>query len=131
MKKQKRKYISYAAFAILILANNCLAQTVKKKNVPVNKSINVAASSEDIQAGKALVQKSDCMACHKVDVKLVGPAFVQVAAKYPEAEVNYTLLAGKIIKGGTGVWGQIPMSPHSTVSQPDAKKMVKYILSLK
>jgi cytochrome c len=131
MKKQKRKYISYTAYAILILTNNCLAQTVKKKNAPVNKSINVAASSEDIQAGKALIQRSDCMACHKVDVKLVGPAFIQVATKYPAGEANYNLLASKIIKGGTGVWGQIPMSPHSTVPQPDAKKMVKYILSLK
>ena len=131
MNKRINKYISCTTFTILILANNSFAQSTKKKNTSVNKSINVAASSEDIQAGKALIQKSDCMACHKVDIKLVGPAFVQVAAKYPPAEDNYALLASKIIKGGTGVWGQVPMSPHSAVSQPDAKKMVKYILSLK
>lgn len=129
MKKQLG--ISCAAFAILIFTNHSFAQTAKKKNTLAKKIVAIAASPEDIQTGKALIQKSDCMACHKVDVKLVGPAFVQVAAKYPATPANYSLLASKIINGGTGVWGQMPMSPHSTVSQLDAKKMVKYILSLK
>ncbi|MNE38493.1 Cytochrome c-552 precursor [compost metagenome] len=124
-------FIYCTAIATLIFANCSFAQTTKKKNIPVKKVTSVVTSAEDIQNGKALIQKSDCMACHKTDVKLVGPGFVQIAKKYPATEANYTLLADKIINGGTGVWGQIPMAAHSTLSKPDAKKMVKYILSLK
>jgi cytochrome c len=130
MKKQKWSLLS-TAFTILVLANSSFAQTAKKKNIPVKKSISTVASAVDILAGKALIQKSDCVACHKTDVKLVGPGFLQVAKKYPATEDNYTSLAYKIISGGTGVWGQVPMSAHSALSQLDAKKMVKYILSLK
>ncbi|MNR15948.1 Cytochrome c-552 precursor [compost metagenome] len=70
------------------------------------------------------------MTCHTVDTKIIGPAYKNVAVKYPDNAENYDQLAGKIIKGGAGVWGQIPMSPHSSLSVSDAKKMVKYILSL-
>lgn len=129
MKKPKWSLL-FTALTILILANNSFAQT-KKKIAPVKKPASTVASAEDILAGKALIQRSDCVACHKTDVKLVGPGFLQVAKKYPATEDNYTSLAYKIISGGTGVWGQVPMSPHSTLSQLDAKKMVKYILSLK
>lgn len=81
--------------------------------------------------GEALIKKSDCLACHNETKKLVGPAYVNVAAKYPANEENIAVLADKIINGGGGVWGDIPMSPHPTVSKDDAKEMVKYILSLK
>lgn len=95
---------------------------------------NVAKSQandpkKDIDAGKALIAKSDCFACHKPDGKLVGPSYIDVAKKYPATEANITLLAGKIIKGGSGNWGQIPMAAHPKVTQVDAKKMVKFILS--
>jgi len=117
--------------AILGLAINSFAQTGKKKTVPVKKVNAAAVSTADIEAGKALIQKSDCMSCHKVDVKLIGPAFKQVAAKYPGTEPNYTALSTKIISGGSGVWGQIPMVAHASLSPADAKKMASYILSLK
>lgn len=84
---------------------------------------------KEIEAGKLLISKSDCFACHKPDVKLVGPAYIDVAKKYKPTEANITLLAGKIIKGGSGTWGQIPMLAHPKVTQADAKKMVKFILS--
>lgn len=84
----------------------------------------------DIEAGKQLVVGSDCLACHKTQEKLVGPAYADVAKKYADNESNIRLLAGKIIQGGSGVWGQIPMTPHATLAEEDAKKMVKYILSL-
>ena len=69
------------------------------------------------------------MSCHKVDAKLVGPSYQDVAAKYTDADIDH--LAGKIIEGGKGVWGDIPMTPHAGLSQDNAKLMVKYILSLK
>jgi cytochrome c len=81
--------------------------------------------------GEALVKKSDCLACHNVKVKIIGPAYADVAAKYPATAANIDKLADKIIAGGAGVWGDVPMSPHPAVSKGDAKEMVKYILSLK
>ena len=81
--------------------------------------------------GEALVKGSDCLACHNVTKKIVGPAYVNVAAKYAATAENIDYLAGKIIEGGSGVWGAIPMSPHPAISKDDAKEMAKYILSLK
>lgn len=85
---------------------------------------------KDAEAGKLLIAKSDCFACHKSDGKLVGPAYTEIAKKYKATDANVTLLSGKIIKGGSGTWGQIPMAAHPQITQVDAKKMVRYILSL-
>jgi len=84
---------------------------------------------KDIETGKALISKSDCFACHKPDGRLVGPSYAEIAKKYTASDANITLLSGKVIKGGSGTWGQIPMAAHPKVSQTDAKKMVRYILS--
>ena len=84
----------------------------------------------NFDTGKTLISKSDCLSCHKDDVKLLGPAYVDVAKKYPESAKNIDFLATKIIKGGAGNWGDIPMSPHADLSKADAQEMVKYILSL-
>ncbi|MEJ7560221.1 MAG: c-type cytochrome [Pedobacter sp.] len=81
--------------------------------------------------GEALIKKSDCLACHNAKVKIVGPAYAAVAAKYPATPENIDKLANKIIAGGAGSWGEVPMSPHPTISKGDAKDMVRYILSLK
>lgn len=81
--------------------------------------------------GKELIGKSDCIGCHKENLKLVGPAYTQIAKKYPATDENIKLLGGKIIKGGSGVWGEIPMTAHPQIKQTDAETMVKYILSLK
>lgn len=87
-----------------------------------------AASGKD---GKALIEASDCRTCHQDAAKVIGPAYMDVAKKYPNTPANVKMLAGKIIKGGTGVWGEIPMTPHPAVSQEDAEAMVTYILSMK
>jgi cytochrome c len=81
--------------------------------------------------GKELIAKSDCLTCHKEDAKVIGPSYKDVAKKYEATDANMKLLAGKIIAGGQGVWGEIPMSAHPQVSQADAETMVRYILSLK
>jgi cytochrome c len=80
--------------------------------------------------GKALMDKSDCNACHSVDNKIVGPAFKDIAKKYKGDKAAVAKLSEKIIKGGAGNWGEIPMAPHPQISTADAGEMVKYILSL-
>jgi cytochrome c len=62
---------------------------------------------------------------------LVGPSYAEVAAKYENTPENVTMLAGKIINGGKGVWGEIPMTAHPQINQQDAEEMVKYIFTLK
>jgi cytochrome c len=102
------------------------------ENNPATAENNTAtAESGGVHKGKQLIEKSDCLGCHNETTKVVGPAYVEVAAKYPMSELNVDELADKIIRGGNGVWGEVPMTPHPNLSKEDAKEMVNYILSLK
>ena len=85
----------------------------------------------DYVKGLELIAQSDCLTCHKVDEKAIGPAYRDVANKYAKDDQTVSMLADKIIKGGAGVWGQIPMTPHPNLSKQDAEQMVKYVLLLK
>ena len=82
------------------------------------------------EKGAQLIKSSDCLSCHQEKVKVVGPSYVDVAKKYKPTDDNINQLADKVIKGGKGVWGDIPMTPHPSVSDQDAREMVKYVLSL-
>ncbi|MBF5006545.1 c-type cytochrome [Diaphorobacter caeni] len=82
-------------------------------------------------ADQALATAKNCMACHAVDKKLVGPAFKEVAAKYAGKAGAVDSLAGKIIKGGSGVWGPVPMPANAQVNDADAKKLAEWVLTLK
>lgn len=84
-----------------------------------------------VAKGAKLITSSDCTSCHKERDRLVGPAYSAVAEKYPSTDANITMLANKIIQGGKGNWGEIPMTPHPDLAVADAKEMAKYILSLK
>lgn len=80
----------------------------------------------------ALATKSACTACHAVDKKVVGPAFKEIAAKYRSDKGAEAKLVEKVKKGGSGVWGQVPMPPNSPqVKDDDIKALVHWILSLK
>ncbi|MES3017394.1 MAG: c-type cytochrome [Bacteroidota bacterium] len=106
--------------------------TAQQSNADTNaNNIGTDSPASSGGSGEQLITKSDCLTCHKVDVKLLGPAYQEVAAKYPATDENIEMLAGKIIKGGAGNWGDIPMAPHPSITEGDAKEMVKYILSLK
>ncbi|TKC04740.1 c-type cytochrome [Pedobacter polaris] len=94
-------------------------------------SSSTPAAKPAMDAGELLIVKSDCVGCHHKENKLIGPAYQEIAAKYPSNDENIALLAGKIIKGGKGVWGAVPMTPHTKITEDEAKSMVKYILSLK
>ena len=107
-------------------ASNSDADTVVAKN-----GTEATGGSAGSTTGESLMAAADCNTCHKVDTKLIGPAFQDVAAKYEPSEANIETLANKVIAGGKGNWGDIPMTPHPALSVNDAKEMVKYILSLK
>ncbi|MBS1577077.1 MAG: c-type cytochrome, partial [Bacteroidetes bacterium] len=87
--------------------------------------------AEAIQKGEVLIAYSDCYICHKPDQRSVGPAFKDIAQRYPANKVYIEALAQKVISGGSGNWGSAVMDPHSTLSVGDAKLMVSYVLSLK
>ena len=86
--------------------------------------------ADQITEGQALVQASDCKTCHHPTNKIIGPAHMDVAKKYEFTEANVKMLADKILKGGQGVWGEIPMTAHVDVTQANAEKMARYVLSL-
>lgn len=94
-----------------------------------------AAASQDssgdlIAQGEALINASDCKTCHANENKIVGPAYKDVAAKYEFTKANVSMLAEKVINGGAGNWGDIPMTAHTDISKGDAEKMAMYVLSL-
>ena len=82
-------------------------------------------------ANEELAKKNACTACHAVDKKLVGPAYKDVAAKYKGDAKAEAMLVDKVKKGGSGVWGQVPMPPNASVKDEDAKTLVKWILAIK
>lgn len=75
-----------------------------------------------------LAQSKNCMACHAVDKKVIGPSFKDVAAKYKDTKGAVDMLAAKIVKGGSGVWGPVPMPANTQVSEADAKKLAAWVL---
>lgn len=81
-------------------------------------------------ADQELAQSKNCLACHQVEAKVVGPAFKDVAAKYKGDAAAPDMLAEKIKAGGVGNWGQIPMPPNPAVSDEEAMTLVEWIMSL-
>ena len=88
-----------------------------------------AAFALPAQADEALAKKHNCLACHTVDKKTVGPAYKDIAQKYKGQNVAATLQQ-KVKKGGQGVWGPVPMPPNAAVPDADIKKLVDWILKL-
>jgi cytochrome c len=83
------------------------------------------------QASEQLAKKHNCLACHTVDRKMVGPSYKDVAAKYRGDKDALKKLAAKVKNGGQGVWGAVPMPPNTTVPDADINALVKWILSQK
>lgn len=127
-----KKILTSAIFGTLFLISCSKTEAPKDETntmlkEPTEQEVSVAKTPEE--EGKDLIEKSSCLTCHKEDGKLVGPSYTEVAAKYSEADID--LLADKIINGGSGVWGEAAMTPHPGMDKENAKKMVKYILTLK
>lgn len=119
--------------AVLFLVTSCGTSDNQEKKPKDSTTATTAEPTKDRQAQKGLdlIAKSDCFTCHKNTEASTGPAYQDVAAKYPNDDRTLDSLSDKIIKGGSGHWGQVPMTPHPTLSKDDAKAMLKYILSLK
>lgn len=86
--------------------------------------------AEVIKKGEVLIGYSDCYTCHKKGLRSAGPAFEDIAKRYPANKVFIEMLAQKVILGGKGNWGSAVMDPHPKLSAEDAKMMVSYVLSL-
>ena len=117
--------------SLMACGGNKESKTTEGATTTAATSTNSLSDNPDYKKGIELVGKSDCLTCHKVDEKNIGPAYRDVAAKYENNDENVKMLASKIIKGGSGVWGAIPMTPHPTLSQEDAEALAKYVLLLK
>jgi cytochrome c len=127
------QYLFFISIFCLISCNN---REVQDEHEPIDYIRAIAGESDSIpkaaaQKGAVLIAYSDCYTCHKESQKLVGPAFKDIAKRYPVQNRFIDMLAYKIISGGYGAWGNTAMSDHSTISHEDAKQMVSYILSLK
>lgn len=90
-------------------------------------AVGVLAASPAL-ASLDLARKSNCMSCHMVDKRVVGPSFQEVAKKYAGNEDARKLLAEKVKRGGKGVWGEIPMPPNGQVKDADIETLVKWVL---
>jgi len=123
------------ALALCVMISSCGSKKETKETedygTPTATEETPQSGGADVIAqGEALMKASDCKTCHHPVNKIIGPAHTDVAKKYDFTEANVKMLADKIIKGGTGVWGQIPMTAHPDISQEDAEKMARYVLSL-
>ena len=86
------------------------------------------ATGVSAQSGEDLIKKNGCTACHAIDKKVIGPAYVDVAAKYKGDAKAPAALMKKVKEGGSGVWGDVPMPPHPTLDDALARALVGWIL---
>ena len=129
-----KKAILFLLFgSAAILACNSSGTSAKTDSAATTTTPAVTESSEK---GLELIGASDCTTCHRLHKAAagatIGPAYSEVAAKYaPAADSTVDRIVNKIIAGGSGVWGTVPMTPHPALAPADVKIMVTYILSLK
>lgn len=129
----KKTILSFSIIFILFSCADGDSEKGETKTDGANTAPAAKAEDPDVAKGLDLIAKSDCLTCHKINDPLTGPSYVSIASRYASnSSTNIEdSLANKIIKGGAGNWGTIPMTPHPALSQEDAKTMVKYVLSLK
>lgn len=128
-------------FAVTGLVLGCMPGTdrierkgrAKPSKPPIERlagDIDVVPSATELDKGKVLISYSDCAACHKAADRKRGPAFQDIAARYPMNSTYIDILAKRIMLGTKGAWGNVVMPPHPTITEEDAETMVMYILSL-
>jgi cytochrome c len=103
------------------MANDSFANSIPKGNM---------SSTDNVTRGSALIAARDCKTCHEIQKKNIGPSYQMIADKYGNNDAMADELSLKIIKGGSGRWGQVVMPPHNDISTEDARDMARYILSL-
>jgi cytochrome c len=125
-----KKLVVFAALCTAMVACGS-GDTNKGTEGKPAESASTAPEAGANEKGLEMIGALDCTTCHKISEKNIGPAYTDVAQKYEATDANITMLADKIIKGGSGNWGTVPMTPHPALSADSAKEMVRYILSLK
>jgi cytochrome c len=134
-----KQLVAVLSSALLLGAcgNNSDTKTAPAQDTTAATPAAPATSSTASDKGLELIAASDCTTCHKLNKEAssgasIGPAYSEVAAKYsPAADTTVDRLIKKVISGGSGVWGTVPMTPHPMLKPEDVKTMVTYILSLK
>jgi len=121
---------SLVVCSLLLAACGSKEKTNGEEYVANESKPEAGKAVDQIALGEVLLKGNDCNTCHHKTNTLIGPSHTDVAKKYEFTEENVKLLAGKIINGGSGVWGKIPMAPHIDVNQSDADAMARYVLSL-
>jgi cytochrome c len=106
-------------------------QGQKDSTAPAVDSSSSSASSAADEKGLELIGSSDCTTCHKLREKNIGPAYSDVAEKYRNVPHALDTLVQKVLKGGSGHWGTIPMTAHPALAESDVRQMITYILTLK
>lgn len=129
----KRIFVTALVACTLLSCGDKKQEQKAESNESTTSTTDAKSESTEVAAefkkGADLIAANDCLACHQVDEKVVGPSYKEVAAKY--STMDEATLAATVIKGGIGKWGEVPMTPHPTLSTEDATEMVRYILSLK
>jgi len=127
--------LSFGGLAVLTSCggggNEKNSETEARKDQANTEAKEDPSDNPDYQKGLELVGKNDCLTCHKINEASTGPAYKAVAAKYANTPEIIDQLSNKVIKGGSGNWGVVPMTPHPNLSKEDAVAMVKYVLALK
>ncbi|AHF14711.1 cytochrome C552 [Niabella soli DSM 19437] len=128
--------ISCISVAVLCIPACSGRQPKQETRQPVDYIKAIPGPSDPVpvaiaKKGEVLIGYSDCYTCHKEDQRSVGPAFKDIAKRYPVNQAYIEYLAKKIIQGGSGSWGNAVMTPHAQLSFDDVEIMVSYILSLR
>jgi cytochrome c len=132
----KKTFVIFSSALLIMSCGGSSDNKTAKTDSPASTSTTTTASP-DKEKALELIGASDCHTCHKLNKDdagggPIGPIYTDVAAKYsPAADTTVDRLVKKIIGGGTGVWGALPMTPHPLLKEADVKVMVQYILSLK
>lgn len=131
--------MKFVVFCLLLMACGKVNDPglVQENGTPIKDYIKPIPGDDEvldkslIKKGEVLIAYSDCYDCHKEDSRAKGPAFQDIAKRYPANQIYIDHLARKINSGGSGAWGYPVMSPHPQIKKEDAKAMATFILSLR
>ena len=133
----KKTFVIFSSALFIIACGGSGDKSAKTDSAASTSTTTATTASPDKEKALELIAASDCHTCHKLNKDdatggPIGPIYADVAAKYsPAADTTVDRIVKKIISGGTGVWGTLPMTPHPLLKEADVKIMVNYILSLK
>lgn len=124
-----KKVLLVMSAAIVLYA--CGGEGTKAPETAATPETKTAPAATTEEKGLNILASLDCTTCHKINEKSIGPAYMDVSKKYEASDAMIDSLAHKVIKGGSGVWGTVPMTAHPNLSLDSAREVVKYVLNLK